>query len=130
MDRYLPPHDELLDPSELLTAKEFVDCLNGHQHLSTVRRWTERGVLVTREDGTKARLILPHRKAGQTLLFSVAWYLSWIKEQTRLRELALARGHESAPAKPTRTRKSKPASPKPQAPAILNRYGLSSQSED
>ena len=128
MKRFLPPHDEPAVLSELIPDRKLAKIVPGSPHRSTLRRWMERGVLVTCDDGTHARLLLPHRKAGQTLLSSVAWYLAWIKEQTRLRELALARGSEGLPAKQARTRESKPVSTNPQAqPEILTRYGLSSK---
>lgn len=123
--RFTPPHAEPTDIREFLTDVELSKRLPGRPNASTIRRWALRGVLVTREDGSEARLCMPYRKVGQRIVTTQSWWEAWVALQTRLRELALT--HDVATTK--RSRKSTvriseeecPSEP----PAILSRFNLS-----
>lgn len=123
--RFTPPHVEPTDIGDFLTDVELSKRLPGRPNASTIRRWALRGVLVTREDGSEARLCLPYRKVGQRIVTTQSWWEAWIALQTRLRELALT--HQASPVKRARksTARTNQGECRSKPPAILSRFNLS-----
>ena len=126
--RITPPHAEPSNLDELLTATQLAKRLSDRPHASTVLRWAIRGALIKTSEGP-VRVLLPHRRAGQKYLFTVAWYLAWVHAQTELH--AKARPEATPPRQRRRKRTSNGASGTPRpATSILTRYGLERMEQD
>ena len=127
MERLEPPH-EPASVDEELTDRALAALLPGKPHRGTVRRWALKGTAVTLDDGKQARLALPYRIRGKTLVSTLAWYQAWSAELKRLHELSLASKEPHKAARSARRRSFEQANaPTKVEPApILTRYGLNS----
>ena len=132
MKRYTPIYDEPSSPSELMTAAQLANGLDGiRPHVSTVIRWARRGILVeTAEDGP-VRVILPSKRCGQKYLFSLAGFMAWLNAQTELQANGASTTGQVRSKRKRKRKKAHAVAPvRTEQPEILTRYGLTSDRED